>query len=420
MSIGAYIMIHTGIGNTFEALPVDLEGAVTEIRIEQHLDRRTSFAIRFQEDFEEGEAATITADQLRGAKGVAIAVASGGGQAAKNGLGPPPNQAEQLVCLVRGQIENSEASIAMAGAGSWYEVRGRDVRTAIDREVKGHSVAGTVDQIAAQILGEITTTGVDVGDSVAEYEDDYPYRFFGTLLEGLERLATLCNYPVWLDYPIKRAALAVNLLGPAQFEIDVHGHFEPSPPRAADAPPGPPIDLGLLGDDMPYLRLMGSDEAQENVVDFAMRNDSEAYSCVASSVVDSETGQAVELDDQESGQEPITKDGEDVKTAGAEDCDRRLVINKVGRPDIAASAARAAANDASWYVKANALTTVHMLGEVLQPHDLVEVIGGGCGIAGTFQVEKVTHVINAAAHWMHIDLRSNSRSLKPPKQGVLG
>lgn len=421
MSIGAYILINTG-SKTYEGLPADLECVVTEIRVEQHLNRRCSFAFRLQEDFEDGEGAAIEAEDLRGSKGVAILVSSGPGQTpsdgARSGVGL---HAEQLMCLICGQIENSRAEVTAGGSGSWYEVSGRDLRTLAARERVGQREPGGVDVIAKKLSETFTTGSFYGGGAVAEFPDDQPYVFGGTKLDGLEQLSNLLDYPLWLTYRIESADTRLNDRGRQTFEITVDTHFQPSPARGEndDADAGE-LDLALAnsGNTAAYLRIIGNEKVCENVLNFTINSDNEAYSCVSASVVDPDTGEAVDIADQASSQPPLIE-GEDIDTTGAEGCERKLLLNKPGNPDIVAAAAQAAANEASWYVHASALTTVHMLGTVLQPHDLVEVLGGGCGINGVFQVEHVTHVINAAGHWMHLDLRSNSRSLQPVEEGAM-
>jgi hypothetical protein len=420
MSIGAYILAQVGDpkSNTFRGLPSDLECAVTEIRIEQHLDRRATFAIRFQEDFEDGESKAITADDLRGAKGMAILVDGGPGQPDKNAPAVAPSGPGELICLFRGQVENSESDVSVGGSGSWYEVRGQDVRTLAARGDGGES-HGKVSKIAQELASDFTSgTFTPDDDDIATFELGYPYRWTGTKLEALEELSALCDCPVRLIYNLEKSVIAVNRLGQENFDITVDVHFEPSPSRGEDLPPGAPIDLGLIGGKTTYLRIMGSEGACENVINFALQSYNEAISSVSSSVVSRTSGGVAEVEGQKATQAAMTPDAQDVKKAGAKD-NRSARINYCGNDDLGAAAARAAANEASWYVKANALTTVHLLGKVVQPHDVVEVIGGGCGLNGMFQVEKVVHVINAAAHWMHIDLRGNSLSIKDEKEGII-
>jgi hypothetical protein len=416
MSSGAYILTQSADGSTtFAGLRGDLDCAVTEIRIEQHLDRRATFGIRFQEDFEDGEGGTVTAADLRGAKGMAILVDGGPGQPPKDGLGVAPIGSGELICLICGQIENSEADVSVGVSGSWYEVRGQDVRTRAARDCGPYDMgADTLTGLAEALTTDFMTGEFHAAVSAAKYPKEQPYVFSGSKLEGLENLSKLCDCPIRLEYKLK----PLNTFdgeGHEQFDIVVDVRFEPSPPSGPNMPSD---DFKLIATDkMIYLRIMGSEGACENVINFSLQSDNEAISSVSSAAIDLDTGEAQDVEGQPASQTALTE-GEGVKDTGAQDgrtC--RLSISE--NPDIAAAAANSAANEASWYVKATALTTAHMLGTVLQPHDLVEVVGGGCGISGVFQVEKVVHVINGAGHWMHLDLRSNSRSLKPPKEGII-
>jgi hypothetical protein len=416
MSIGAYILAQVGTTDTFTGIQSDLDCAVTEIRIEQHLDRRATFAIRFQEDFEDGEGKAILADDLRGSKGMAILVDGGPGQPDKNPPGVASSKPSKLICLFRGQVENSQSDVSVGGSGSWYEVRGQDVRTLATRDYGGMS-DGKVSKIAKELATDFTSgTFKPEDDTIATFEAPQLYVWTDTKLDALEDLSKLCDCPIKLVYNLKPSAIAVNRLGQENFDITVDVEFLPSPLRGEDLPPGAPIDLSLIGGETTYLRIMGSEGTSENVINFELQSDNEAFSSVSSSVVSLSSGKVAGAEGQEANQPPMIPDAQTTKKAGAKD--RNTRINFCGDEQLAASAARAAANEAAWYVKASALTTVHMLGKVLQPHDVVEVIGGGCGLNGMFQVEKVVHVINAAAHWMHIDLRGNSLSIKDEKEGI--
>ncbi|PRP92669.1 hypothetical protein [Enhygromyxa salina] len=413
MTIGAYIMTQIGGqgSHSFKALPGDLDCAITEIRIEEHLDKPATFAIRFQEDFEDGENGTFTAADLRGSKGIAIAVSSGPGHGTDGLAKVPLPPAEELVCLIRGQIENSQADLSPGGSGSTLEVRGRDIRTTLDRENKPQEFSGTNTDIFKKMIDGLGDTAPDIGPDVLEFPTEgASFNYLGTILDGLERLATACNYSVWLRYNLT--------LSTSVYDVTPKVSIKTSPERAAHSPAD--LNLGLTRNSKVTLRIIGSETACENVINFSHTTDSEAITCVSSAGDNHETGESYNQD-QSADHDPTTEDaGETNETAGAKDCERSMFVSTVGGADRVGSTAQAAANDASWYVKASALTTVHMLGTVLRPHDLVLVHGGGCGVSGGFQVEKVTHVINAAAHWMNIELRSNSRSVSPPKEGLLG
>jgi hypothetical protein len=68
----------------------------------------------------------------------------------------------------------------------------------------------------------------------------------------------------------------------------------------------------------------------------------------------------------------------------------------------------AALIDASWTLNARAETTVHALGSLIRPRDIVSVKGTGAMDDGDYYVWKVTHTIDAADHKMSLELRRNA------------
>ena len=92
-----------------------------------------------------------------------------------------------------------------------------------------------------------------------------------------------------------------------------------------------------------------------------------------------------------------------------------LALRRLGRPEVAmflhdpqpalVTEAARAINDAQ--IEGAQPELAHMLGSVLKPHDIVPVEGIGAELSGPYQVQSVTHVINAADHFMDIKLRSN-------------
>jgi hypothetical protein len=86
---------------------------------------------------------------------------------------------------------------------------------------------------------------------------------------------------------------------------------------------------------------------------------------------------------------------------------RTICVTSAGGTDELEAKQKAALVEAGWFVEATVSTTAHMLGSVLKPHDIVPVEGIGAELSGPYQVQSVTHVINAADHFMDIKLRSN-------------
>ena len=88
---------------------------------------------------------------------------------------------------------------------------------------------------------------------------------------------------------------------------------------------------------------------------------------------------------------------------------RTLCVTGAGNAEDVRGRAEAALSDTGWFVTATASTTAHMLKGVLQPHDIVEVVGVGPQHSIPFRVKKVTHVITPSDHYMDLEMQSNSR-----------
>lgn len=406
MSFGALILMQAEPrGHQFAVLEDELLNAVTEIRVEQHLDRQTSFAIRFQEDFEETEAVEQIQRLFAQSRGMAIVVP--GTEATE--MKPP-----ELVCLVRGQVENVEFSVNTGGSGSWFEVRGQDTRTLINRKAGTQEFNGATNQVIRDLVQLCTSEIPEVGEEIKNYIGE-SYRCRGSQLDAVYDLTRKSAFHFWLTY---EAALVGSY-----YEVKSTAHVKSSPDRHES--PGASLkddmqSMGLvLGDSIATLKILGEDGECETVINFSSKVDNEVYHVAVSHGQNLKDG--AEETNEESSQAPEINPGEGPATVGysegpmlewGEEEERSVQVSTVAEVEIAKWQAFAAATAASWYVHGEALTTVHMLKQLLAPHDIVEVVGGGCGIAGKYQVSDVTHVINPAAHWMQLTLRANSRSLE--------
>lgn len=403
MSFGAIVLIASGSPDQFRYLPPEHECAVTEIRVEQHLDKQTTFALRFQEDFEDEEQIRAAQELFSNSLGVAICVPNGAA-----GLTPA-----KLVCLVRGQVERVEFNVTVGGSGSWFEVRGQDLRTQLNRRVEVITARGSTTQIIEALVAPIAPA--QVGPAIKNYTD-HDYRYMGSALEAVSDLARKSSYAFWLEYEVEERE--------GVFTVKTTAHVKSSPPRKDDGPrpPDPSVGFELVADaESPRLLILGNDGECETVVNFSSEVDSEAYTTASSYAQNSDDGTEQANKDADSQDQHLNSAGGQSPSVGGQTGAaltpdvpglRSLSLGVEPELEIAIWQAYAAATAASWYVRAEALTTVHMLNHVLVPHQLVTVDGGGCGIAGTYQVSDVTHVINAAEHWMQVKLRSNSRSIK--------
>ena len=103
-------------------------------------------------------------------------------------------------------------------------------------------------------------------------------------------------------------------------------------------------------------------------------------------------------------QPSIRENGQRLNDCEAE---RDVCVTTAGNATELQNRAETALTEAGWYVNATVSTTAHMLGDVLMPHDVVEVEGLGKDNSGPYQVKTATHVINAADLVTDLELRRN-------------
>lgn len=446
MSFGAQVLVRVGDTNTFYPLEEQLACAITEIRVEQHLDKQTTFAIRFQEDFPGDEALTVCDRKFKETTGIAIVVSTHADAEHKVGL----------ECLVRGQVEQVEFDVDVGAAGSVFEVRGKDVRTVADRSCTAHKFKGDSNDILTNLVGLFSTKPPEIGENAIKYlPKRKTFNFRGTVLEAILDLAKKSDFSFWLTYTVEDDATGLSEIFEApHYDVHVTSHMKPSPRRPEDAPLEnlskkekrqrrvenlglrdlEAADLDDLDDEIrAVLRIVPVANKCETVVNFTMKVDNEATEQSSAASIDDATGDKKDSKDQTSSFTPFNP-GETVETAGQQPSEdnapgvpkkakkskpkkdptqvRTLCVGVPGDADVNDKLSKAAVNQAAWYVKGEALTSVFKLGKVVQPHQLVLLLGGGCGVNGVYQVSDVTHVINAAEHWMSINLRTNSRKTK--------
>jgi hypothetical protein len=390
MGFGAII----ASGEKNNLLRDDLLDCITEVRVEQSLDGPTRFAIRFQEDISGSQPRIKGAPELGCGQMITIAVKVG----------------DKTICLVRGPITDREWSSMLGGPGSWYEIRGQDRRIELDRECRREPQSGRESDLAQAILSKqftracVQETNVVYGQPNGNGEP---------LVETLNQRATderfLCqiarrnNMHFWIEYDCQR-----NGLDPSgqSLKVEEIANLRSSPLR--------PEDAGILLDcreritlDLKAkvtLRVNVDKERCPNVTAFNLKENSERPSVFSGSAIDVRTGikQPTSAKDP---QPPLAKRGKRIDRCGFK---RDVCITTAGSVVDLLRKAFAALTDAGWFVEATASTTAYMLGDVLLPHDEVKVEGLGTEDGGCYQVKAVTHVINAADHFMDLELRRNA------------
>jgi hypothetical protein len=390
MGFGAII----ASGEKNKLLSDDLLGCLTEVRVEQSLDDPTRFAIRFQEDLSDGEPRIMKAPELQCQQMITIAVQVG----------------DAMKCLVHGPITNVKSSVMLGGPGSWYEVRGQDRRIELDRQSVRRAWTGRASDAAGTILSsrfdkiDVQATKVGYGGQSVRGQPSA-----STLNQRATDAAFLCqiarrnNLHFWVEYECPMNGLDPNN---QSLKVVEKANLKASPPRPDDAPAGPVsvAQIRLVPTVAVKLRVNVDQDQCQNVTAFELTMDPERPNQFVGTAIDdrdlSEPSTSVT-----DPQPPIDASGQRFGRCMEP---RDVSIATAGNQDELHARAESALTEAGWFVEATASTTAHMLGGVLLPHDVIEVEGLGSVHSGPYQVKAVTHVINAADHFMDIELRRNA------------
>lgn len=375
-------------GDQNEFLPGSLLDCVTEVRIEQYLDRPTAFAIRFQEDVANGEPRIMSAAELQPERMFAVAVP------AKRGLR----------CLVRGPLTDTACSVQLGGPGSWYEIRGYDRRIEMDRQCIRYPWEGRASEAAQSILSDYDFEP-DVQQTTRVYsERDGTLNQRDTDLAFLEQIIGRNNLCLWLEYECERDGLDPT---GGRLRVTEKANLKSSPPRPADSPgpPPSPADIQLAPTTELRLRVNVDPGQCQNVTAFRMDTDVERPNRFSGVALNHRDVQE-QPTDAEDRQPPVRRAGRGLRELATHE--RQICVTSPGDQEELQPRAESALTEAGWFLNATASTTAHMLGGVLAPHDVIEVEGLGRRHSGAYQIKAVTHVINAADHHMDLQLRRNS------------
>jgi hypothetical protein len=378
MGFGASIA--TGTGN--RPLDTDLAGCLTEVRVEQSLDEPTHFAVRFADDIENGRMRLASDERLKADTIVTIAV-----------------EVDQApVVLVRGPVTEHRSQMTVGGPGSWFEIHCLDRRDLLDRTCVRAAWTGRASDIARQILAA-TFDQVEVEDTPRSYEANATtlnQRI--TDLAFLRQVARRNGLHFWITYESSRSPLGGGM------QVVETANFASSPRRPTGG--GAAAVASALAPTTPLaLRIHVPSTDCPNVTAFQVNTDISRPSAYRTGSMQMEDVNPATTD--VSDPQPAAGNGArrlpDI--AGAR---RELSMAGAGDPLETQTRGEAALAEAGWLVQATASTTKHLLGGVLKPHDLVTAIGVGpsLGVA-TFRVKRVTHVINAAEHFMDLALEGN-------------
>jgi hypothetical protein len=367
----------------------DLLDCIVEVRVEQSLDEPTRFGIRFQQDIIDGQPNIMPVPELQCDEMITIAVKAG----------------DEIRCLVRGPITDAKCATILGGPGSSFEVRGEDRRVELDRKCVQRRWSGRASAIAQAILGtkfddlRIQETTIVYGSARAQGRE-----VLQTLNQRwtdatfIRHIARSNNLHFWIEYECRAIGESLRVR-----EI---ANVKASPPRPnGSEPPEERAKPVKLVPTVPVKLRVHVEKARcQNVTSFDVSTCSERpsrFEGLAIDDVDVRRHPTSAADPQPA----IRKGG--LRLGGC-DVQRDVCITAAGNHQELQIRAESALTESGWFVHATANTTAHMLGGVLAAHDVVDVEGMGKKHDGPYQVEAVTHVINASDHFMKINLRRNA------------
>jgi hypothetical protein len=286
-------------------------------------------------------------------------------------------------------------AVMLGVAGSWVEIHGEDRRVEMDRACIQAAWRGLASTAATQILAAYGFVP-NVRPTTKLYSDaDHTLNQRGTDLDFIEQIARETGYELWIEYDTTPPAPVPG----SPFVIVETAKLQASPPR--NAGPAPPVLLAPPN--APSLRFNVPADECPNVTAFQVETDTERANAAEGAAVNPRTGKLDRT--QSTNPQPGLDDGPTlVEINGVK---RTLCVTTAGGADELKEKQEAALVEVGWFVEASASTTAHMLGGLLKPHDVVPVEGIGTELSGPYQVKSVTHVINAADHFMDVKLRSN-------------
>ena len=362
----------------------DLLSCLVEVRVEQMLDQPTRFAVRFQDDIEDGKLKKAGLPELQIGQLVTIAVDRG---------------QDRYACLCRGPVLEHESEMTLGGPGSSLTILGPDRRDELAREVREQNWPGRASEVAQLLLAD-TYPLTDIEPTQEVYDlngNSLPQR--GNDLEFLTKTGADHGYHFWIGYS------GTAEVPPGNLTVIETANWKSSPPLQDGAPAGLPPILPL-SDDTLTLRYNVPNDDCPNLTKFAITTDGARPSNVSTATQNLTDGgeDPVEVTDQAA---PMGGSGQGLAARAPA---RQMTARPQGNASDSRRRNQAALRDAGFFVSAEISTTRHLLKGLLEPHQVVAVEGiGGPNGKTPFRVSRVTHVINGINHFMDAEIETNAQ-----------
>jgi len=329
----------------------------TWVEVHERVGEPTSFRLRYELDVGKGDLPELLDSSTDAGSTLSVIVAVGG----------------KKQCLVKGPVHGQHIRLEQGGGGSWYEVRGADTSSAMDREARSKVWDSVKDSDAAtNILSGYGYTP-DVDDTQSTHEENkHTLVQRESDLRFVRRLARRNGFLFWITCDAEGTETA---------------HVK-RPPLS-----GQPLAQLQINQPTPKIQAL------------ELRFDVERPTQIEGKQVDLNS-----KDDIDGGvtQSPLTSLGsQDLSAITGGDV--RSLHLAAPADDVGDLRARCegALIEALWFIRGSCDARLDSLGALVRSHALVEVQGAGKRHSGKYFVTAVRHTIDPSMHRMELELARN-------------
>jgi len=349
MGLGAAIAVN--------GTPDDELGAATFVEVHERAGLPTTFRLRYEADIAQADLPQLV-DARRGPGSVLSVLVPVGGA----------NE-----CLVKGPVHGQHVHLEHGGNGSYFEVRGADRSSVMDREAQSAVWDQVTDSdVVSTIVARYNFTP-DVDTTAARHDEDkHTLVQRESDLRFVQRLARRNGFLFWITADANGLETA---------------HFK-RPPVS-----GSPVATLVINQDNPSLQILDMKWEVERPTSI------DAFQMDLSSKADI---------DGSASQSPLPALAtQDLVAITGDTRSLHLAAPADDAGDLRARA-EGALIEALWFVRASCETRLDAVGALVRAHTLAAVQGAGRRHSGKYFVTAVRHTIDTAQHRMEIELARNA------------
>jgi phage protein D len=334
-----------------------LTNAVSHVEVQEKMDQNSSFKLHFMVDIcKEDIARDMDAST---APGKILSVLA--------------KVKDDMVCLVKGPITQSESNLQHGGAGSWIQVQGEDMGYQMNRETKFANLSAVKDSdIVRKLISGNDNMTPDVEETNGTHEEEnHSFVQTETDLQIIRRLGKQNGFHFWTTYTKEGKAT---------------GHFRP---RDLNGNAKQKLAVNMADNNIDNLRIIVDSKRPTQTIGRQIDLRSKE-----------EMGNDVKLNDT-----VLAKTG--LSGAAGSNAQTMQLAPVVDSGGALKARSEAALKELQWFITATCKTSLQRLCDVLRSHTIVDVQGAGTKHSGKYYVTSVKHTIDAVGYTMDIELARN-------------